>query len=458
MRATPRPATRDRATPRPRRKSDHRNVTGSDRPVVGGTEAFSWGSHELGWPADPFRAYARARAAGPVSQTTLPSGRKVWVITGFAQARAALADPRLSTDGRRFLRRWWGRPEQARAARKGETFPAGTQGGATEEEDLDSSLAEHMLSTDPPDHTRLRRLVSEAFTLRRIESLRPRVVEIATELADGLEGRREPELMADFAFPLPIRVICELLGVPTGDEHRFRSWFRAMIATGPIEQTRQGAQRAAFEVAGYLSDLVAAKRAEPADDVISALVEAREEDAVLSEPELISMIFLLLLAGHETTVNLIGNGMTTLLTHPDQLALLRTRRELVPQAIEELLRFDGPVQHPTLRFSVEPLPIGDVTIPAGEIVLVALGAANRDPSRFRQADRLEVTRHDGPHLAFGHGPHFCLGAPLARLEGQVALSLLLERFPNLRLAGSQQDLVWRDGIFLRGLETLPVVL
>lgn len=451
-------------------RPDHETVIAHDEPPAARTEPPPWGSHELGWPADPFPAYARVRAAGPVTRTALPSGRNVWVVTGFTEAKAALADPRLSTDGRRFLRRWWGgstqQQQQQRPRREarvggtdgGATGPAGPGDGAAEETGLDVSLAEHMLSTDPPDHTRLRRLVSQAFTPTRVESLRPRVEEIASQLADRLVGRGEVDLVAELAFPLPVRVICELLGVPVTDERRFQGWFRAMIATGPIEATRPRAQRAAVEVAGYLSELVAAKRAMPGEDVISALVAARDGDQVLSEAELMSTVFLLLLAGHETTANLIGNGVAALLAHPDQLARLRACPELVPAAVEELLRYDGPVHHPMLRFTVEPVRVGHVTVPAGEIVLVALGAANRDPSRYPEAERLDVGRDDGPHLAFGHGPHFCLGAPLARVEGQVALSLVLDRFPGLRLGVPHGDLMWRDGIFLRGLEALPVLL
>lgn len=403
-------------------------------------DVAAWGSHELGWPSDPFGAYAGARASGGAFPARLASGRKVWVITGFKDAKAALADPRLSTDGRRFLRRWWG----------------STDGEPVEGTELDVSLAEHMLSTDPPDHTRLRRLVSQAFTTTRMESLRPRVQAVAVELLDRLDGLHEADLIAEFAFPLPIRVICELLGVPVSDERRFRDWFSAMIATGPIEQTRPAAQRAAVEVAGYMSELVARKRVEPAEDVISALVAAKDGDQVLSEAELISTIFLLLLAGHETTVNSIGNGVAALLRHPEQFARLCDHPELVPSAVEELLRYDGPVHHPMLRFTTAPLDIGRVTIGADEIVLVCLGAANRDPARFADADGLDIGREQGAHLAFGHGPHFCLGAPLARVEGQVALSLLIGRLPGLRLAVPEGDLVWREGIFLRGLEALPV--
>jgi cytochrome P450 len=429
-----------------------------DRP----TSPLEWGSPALGWPADPFRGYGAARARGPVTRATLRSGREVWLVTGFAEAKAALADPRLSTDGRRFYRRWWGATTGGPPAPEGATgggtadvsFEAAPDGGG----ELDVSLAEHMLSTDPPDHTRLRRLVSQAFTLSRVESLRPRVVEIATGLVDALEGRTHADLIADVAFPLPVRVICELLGVPVEDEAVFRRFIRAMLSFGTTEATRQASQAAALDAAGYLSELLAAKRREPADDLISGLVAARDGDQVLSEVELMSMVFLLLLAGHETTVNLIGNGMAALLRDTGQLALLQARPGLVGAAVEELLRFDGPVHHPTLRFTLEEVLLGRVTIPAGQIVLVALGAANRDPARFGEPDRIDVTRDDGQHLAFGHGPHFCLGAPLARLEGRVALSLLVERFPRLALDVPHEALSWREGIFLRGLEALPVSL
>jgi cytochrome P450 len=420
--------------------------TGPDRarPDPFAEDELVWGSAALGWPNDPYRAYAEARTTGSVRRAKLPTGRHVWLVLGFAEAKLALADPRFSTDGRRFVRRYW---SQAGAGEGG-----GADAGLDE-----MSLAEHMLSVDPPDHTRLRRLVSQAFTLSRVESLRPRVDAIARSLVDGLAGRDEVDLIEAFAFPLPVRVISELLGVPADDEARFRDWFRAMVVIGPSDAARQASQAAALEVAGYVAALLASKRAAPADDLISALVSARDGDESLSEAELMSMVFLLLLAGHETTVNLIGNGVTALLDHPDQLARLRADPDLIVPALEELLRFDGPVHHPTLRFTMEPVALGGVTIPAGEIVLVCLAAANRDPARFAGPDELDVTRR-AQHLAFGQGAHFCLGAPLARMEGRIALGLLLERFPNLSLAVPAGDLRWREGIFLRGLEALPVRL
>lgn len=431
--------------------SDVDAATGDQSPAVrpaetGGPtpreEELAWGSTASGWPQDPYGAYRRARTGGPVRRGRLPTGRPVWLVLGFAEAKLALADPRFSTDGRRFVRRYWSQ--------------AGADAGAGSGLD-EMSLAEHMLSLDPPDHTRLRRLVSQAFTLSRVQSLRPRVDAIARALVDELTGRDEADLIEAFAFPLPVRVISELLGVPAADEARFRDWFRAMVVIGPSDDARRASQGAALEVAGYLGALLASKRAAPADDLISALVSARDGDESLSEAELMSMVFLLLLAGHETTVNLIGNGITALLGHPDQLARVRADPDLIDPALEELLRFDGPVHHPTLRFTMEPVTLGGVTIPAGEIVLVSLAAANRDPARFAEPDRLDVTRR-AQHLAFGQGAHFCLGAPLARMEGRVALALLLERFPDLSLAVPVAALRWRDGIFLRGLEALPVRL
>ncbi len=413
-------------------------------PAASSDQEVPWGSAELGWPDDPYRAYARARQLGPVCPWALRGGHRAWVVTSYAEARSALGDPRLSTDGRRFFasRR---RGDRSRAGAFTSTPPEGSE----------LSLFEHMLTTDPPDHTRLRRLVSQAFTLRRVNALRPRITGIASQLLDNLGGEGVTDLVSTFAFPLPIRVISELLGVPLADQDRFRSWFTAMLTVGSDEHRRQDARAAAGEVATYIAHLIAAKRARPADDMISALVAARDGDQVLSETELISMVFLLLLAGHETTVNLIANGVVALLSNPAQLGLVVADPGLMPATVEELLRHDGPVHHTTLRYTTEPLTLGGVDIPAGEVVLVVLASANRDPARFPDPGRLDIGRPPGPHLAFGHGPHHCLGAPLARLETQVALTLLLRRFPSLALAGPLQ---WREGIFLRGLHSLPVAL
>jgi cytochrome P450 len=309
-----------------------------------------------------------------------------------------------------------------------------------------------MLNTDPPDHTRLRKLVNRAFTARTVSRLRPRIVEITDGLLEELARAGEADLLEAFAFPLPITVICELLGIPGADRDRFREWSNVLVsAAGP---ERIG--RASAEMAEFLTDLVAAKRAAPTEDLLSGLVHVCYEGERLGMAELVSMAFLLLVAGHETTVNLIGNGMLALLRHPDQLAALRRDPSLLPNAVEEFLRYEGPVNLATLRFTTEPVALDGVEIPAGEFVLVSLLSANRDGTRFADPDTLDVRRPAGGHLAFGHGIHYCVGAPLARLEAEIAIGRLLERFGDIRLAADPATLSWRDSTLMRGLETLPV--
>ena len=380
--------------------------------------------------SDPYRFYAAMRREAPVRAVQLPTGR-AWLVTRYADARAALTDPRLSkqlTD--RAVDAAYGvapPPEQRR-------------------------LADHMLNFDPPDHTRLRRLVAKVFTPARIEALRPRVRQIAEELAGPLAGRERFDLVGEFAFPLPITVICELLGVPMADRDTFREWSNAIVA-GVAAGTDLSVGRL---LADYIVELIAAKRADLSPDLLSELIAVREAGDRLTGSELVGMVFLLLVAGHETTVNLIGNGMYLLLTHPDQLARLRADHGLIPAAVEEFLRYESPVATTTPRFTTEPVELGGVTIPAGELVFVALGSVNRDPDRFADPEVFDVTRGDSSHLAFGHGIHFCLGAPLARLEGQLAFETLLTLQPDVRLAVPADRLRWRRGILLRGLVDLPV--
>ena len=376
---------------------------------------------------DPYPDFARMRAAHPVRRVALPSGLPVWLVTGYAQARELLADMRLVKDVRRF--------QQLRDIR------------------LPPELNLHMLNLDPPDHTRLRRLVSKVFTARRVEELRPRVEAIADGLLDAMAGRHAGDLIDLFAFPLPITVICELLGVPVADQDDFRRWSNTVVSG---HATREQLPEAVDSLSRYLSALMADKRSSPSEDLLSGLIAVRDSGDRLSEDELISMAFLLLIAGHETTVNLIGNGMFHLLSHPDQLALLRSDPALLPSAVEEFLRYDGPVEIATTRIPTEDVLVADVTIPAGEPVLVALGAADRDGARFADPDRLDVTRADNQHVAFGHGVHYCLGAPLARMEGQIAIGGLLRRFPEMGLAAPAGELTWRPGLLLRGLAALPV--
>jgi cytochrome P450 len=378
--------------------------------------------------------YAELAATGPVHRITLPTGEPAWLITSYDEARRALHDPRL-------VKSLASQTNQGRDLVPAREFAA---------------MANHMLNTNPPDHTRLRRLVTTAFTRRRVEQLAPRIQQITDELLDAVDSEEQIDLITSFALPLPITVISELLGVPAECRTEFHDW-SSVVVTGMLAG-RDALAAAITAMVNYLQELIGAKRAAPTDDLLSALVAARDGQDQLSDDELTSMVFLILVAGHETTVNLIGNGMLALFSHPEQLELLRAQPDRLNDAIEELLRFDGPLQVATMRVTIEPIEIGTVTIPAGEIVLPCLLAANRDPAHIAQAEVLDITRTDNPHLAFGHGIHHCLGAPLARLEGRIALGTLLTRFPRLRLAAPAEQLTRRPGVLINGLDTLPVLL
>ncbi|MEW2619262.1 cytochrome P450 [Streptomyces sp. NPDC048106] len=379
---------------------------------------------------DPHPVYARLRERGPVHRIRRPDAdedHETWLVVGYEEARAALADPRLAKDG--------------------------TKIGLNV---VDQALiGTNMLVTDPPQHTRLRALVARAFTMRRVEQLRPRVQRIADGLLDemlspGRAGRAD--LIASLAYPLPLTVICELLGVPEMDRAEFREISSQVVApTGP-----DAGREATVRLGAYLTDLIEDKRRSgAAGDLLGDLVRTTAEDGDrLSPEELRGMAFLLLIAGHETTVNLIGNGVLALLTHPDQLAALRADMSLIDGAIEETLRWEGPVENATFRYAAEPLEIGGVRVEQGEHVLIGLTAAQRDGTRFPAPDRFDIRRDTRGHLAFGHGLHYCLGAPLARLEGRTALSTLLARAPGLALDGPHEE--WLPGMLMRGLRTLPV--
>ena len=377
---------------------------------------------------DPDSVHARLRAQRPVSAVIMPGGTPVWLVTGYAEARAALADPRLH----KTAPGWQPAPDSIFAA-----------------------LDRHMLNSDPPDHERLRRLVNKAFTTRRVELLRPRIAAITASLLDDMAGQRDVDLLASFAFPLPITVICELLGIPVADRDDFRAWSSIMISD---TATPAAYEAAATAMVRYFLALLAAKRHEPADDLLSALILAREDGDRLSENELVSMAFLLLVAGHETTVNLIGSGMLALLLNPAEMSRLRADAALLPGAVEELLRYVNPVNNATYRIAAEPVEFGGSHVGQGEIVLVSLSSADRDPSRYADPDRLDVGRDSSGHLAFGHGIHYCLGAPLARLEAEIAFRALLARFGSMQLAVPAEALRWRPSTLIHGLETLPVRL
>ncbi|MFE7707329.1 cytochrome P450 [Streptomyces sp. NPDC057486] len=384
--------------------------------------------------ADPYPLYRQLREDGPVRRAVIAGGLEAWLVTRYEDGIAALSDPRLSSDVR-----------DASDPSLLQRLPA------TERE----SVLRNMLRSDPPDHTRLRRLVSNAFTARRVAELRPRVQAITDRLLDAIVPVGHADLVEDFALPLPVTVISELLGVPVADRHDFQRWTDDMILQGaePPDPARMDATWR--QMHSYLIGLLEAKRARPGDDLLSALIATRDEENRLDEDELIAMAFLLLVAGYITTVNLIGSGIAALLAHPDQLQMLRKDPALLPGAIEEFLRYDGPVSPGIARFAREDVSIAGVAIPRGATVLIASAIADRDPARFSEPDRLDITRQDNAHLAFGHGIHYCLGAPLARLEGQIAIGTALRRLPHLTLAVPPGELRWRPG-GLRGPERLPV--
>jgi cytochrome P450 len=311
-----------------------------------------------------------------------------------------------------------------------------------------------MLASDPPAHTRLRRLVAREFTARRVEILRTRVAELAEGLLEPLGDAGTTDLMESFAGPLPVMVICELLGVPQEDAATFRAW----STTASDGQSTGGPEFEAAVAAlqEYVTLLVAAKRAEPAGDLISDLVTAHDASDRLTDEELIAMVFLLLLGGHETTVSLIGNAVFCLATHPDQLKLLRAEPDRLSAVVEEVLRYEPPATTASPRFAAEDLRVRGVTIPAGSVVFLGLGSANHDTARIADAGQFDIGRGDTTHLAFGLGIHSCLGAALARLEGQVALGALLARFADLRLAVQPDELTWRPGLHFRGPVALPL--
>ncbi|APU15953.1 MULTISPECIES: cytochrome P450 family protein [Actinoalloteichus] len=380
---------------------------------------------------DPYPTLARLRAASPVSILNSEGGVPLWLIPRYRDVRAALVDRRFGQDVRR-------------AQRLADSRVAGLELGTD---------VVHMLNSDPPDHTRLRGLIQGAFTPRRQAAMRPTVERIATGILDDLADRDTVDLVHDFAFPLPIGIICELLGFPTEDRYVYREWSTAILTHGSDGDFA----RAMAEMTAYLTEQLDRRRVEPGEDMLTDLLHASEADR-LTVTEVVSMVFLLLIGGHETTVNLISTAALALLRNPDQAAWLRANPAEMPTAVEEFLRFDSPVRMATLRFTTEEVDVDGVRIPPDELVLLSLGSANRDPERFPEPDRLILNRGDAGHLAFGHGIHRCLGSFLGKLEAEVAMTGLLTRFPKLALAADERELTWRNTIMLRGLETLRAAL
>lgn len=389
--------------------------------------------------ANPYPTYAQLRSTTPVHHVTLPDGRGVWLVTRYDDVASVLRDER-------FVKDWRNAPPSEQLAQVS-PIP----------EEMTKLVIGNFLFMDPPNHERLRALVSKAFTPRLIEQMRERVQAVADALLDAVQDKGGMDLIEDYAYLLPITVIAKLLGVSAEDRYKFREWSVTAVSGNRTQEYAEKVlipQMQAFT--DYLKATFEEKRKNPEDDLISALVRAEEAGDKLSENELLGTLFLLLVAGYETTVNLIGNGTLALLQHPDQLQKLRDDPSLIKTAIEELLRYDGPFEISTERFAREDVTIGETVIPKGEMVMAVIAAGDRDPERFPEPDTLDITRTNNKHLAFGKGIHFCLGAPLARMEGQIAIGTLLRRMPNLRLKGSPESLRWRPGLRFRGLEGLPV--
>jgi cytochrome P450 len=381
---------------------------------------------------EPSPVLAQLRAERPVAEIATPTGHPAWVATGYAEVRQVLIDPRFS-----------------RAAAAQSNVPKTT---------LQRLATDSILGMDPPEHTRLRKLVARAFTARRVEELRPRVAQLVDELLVAMRPLPRPvDLVEHFSLPLPVQVICELLGVPAADRHTFHAWSDTLL--GAFRQSPDAMQDALSGLSGYLANLIAEKRARPTDDLLTALVAARDEEDRLSEHELVMLGLALLVAGHETTANQINMFLLALLRHPDQLARLRAEPELMPRAVEELLRFVQLGNSTTAgmpRVATEELELGGVRLPAGAVVMTASNAANRDPVAFSDPDRLDLSRDASAHLAFGAGVHHCLGAPLARVELQEALRGLLRHMPEVRVVVPESELRFKQGMTLRSLEELPV--
>jgi cytochrome P450 len=377
---------------------------------------------------NPYPVYEKLRQSDPILNLQFPDGRFGWLISSYEEAVEALKDSRFSKD-------------VAKAMGQEQT----------------SVFSTNMLFSDPPDHKRLRGLVQKGFTPKRIADMRDHIQEIADNLLDAVSSKDTIDLIDEYAFKLPIIVISEILGVPTEDQDKFRIWSNSIIGASNQEMNEQVVQHM-NEFIAYLKDWFAKVREQPGDDMISQLVIAENQGDRLSEQELYGVVTLMIIAGHETTVNLIGNGVLALLEHPQQRKLLQEQPELIHGAIEEMLRYNGPVEFSTSRWAAEDMDFHGVHMKKGDLVVIALNSANRDASQFEDPDIFDITREKSQHLAFGKGIHLCLGAPLARLEGEIAINTLLRRYPNFELQRDIDELEWRPGMIVRGVKEIPISL
>ena len=403
----------------------------TDRPLFAEGETL-WSPHVR---ANPFPLYQRMREEFPIHRITDPqTGMHFWLMTRYADVLSTVKDPRFTQDPTRL-------PDEVRQRFFGHKLRA---------------LSRHLLTVDPPDHTRLRSLVSKVFTPRRIEELRPRITAICSQLLDSLSAEGSGgDFLKHVAFPLPVIVIAEMLGIPPEERDQFREWTQAFFAP-PSKDAQEKTRQVHQLFFKYLEDIFEKRRQEPRDDLISGLIAVQEQGERLSPEELTSMVFLLLVGGYETTGNLLGNGLFSLLRHPDELQRLREDRALIPSAVEEMLRYCGPFELSILRFAKEDLELHGQHIQAHEALRVNYLAADRDAEQFSEPDRFDVSRTPNKHVGFGHGIHFCLGAPLARLEAITLFELMLERLPGLRLTMEPEQHAWRPSAQARGLVSLPL--
>lgn len=388
--------------------------------------------------ANPQALYAEMRREQPAyrhvwSDSKLP----LWVLTRYEDCVLVLKDQRLGKNIHRSLP-----PEIAKRYHP-----------PPDPNNPWSIVSQHMLDQDPPEHTRLRALVHKAFTPRMVEDLRPRIQQIASDLLDAMGDHGETDLLNAFAFPLPVTVIAEMLGIPAADRDQFRKWTKVLLFSVDFSENEE----ALMEFGMYMNNMIHERSENPQNDIISALVQAEEDGDTLNHMELLSMLFLLLVAGHETTVNLIGNGMLALMQHREQLDALRENPELIRSAVEEMLRYNGPVDLATTRWAFEDVELSDGSvIPKGEPVWASLLAANRDPAQFEDPDRFDIRRDPNKHIAFGNGIHYCVGAPLARLEGAIAINALVQRLPQIDMAADPATLEWSTMPIIHGMTTMPV--
>lgn len=383
-----------------------------------------------------YALYEKLRQDDPIHKITMPNGKTGWIVTRYKDAVATLKKERFSKNLFQFV-------------------DADDIGLPQKQIDL---MFQHMLNSDPPDHTRLRALVQKAFTPRMLERLNERIQDISESLIDKMKSKRDIELIEDYAYPLPIIVICEMLGLPEDERDQFRKWSHSLISSINVPKRYKQVVPDSIAFSEYIQKLIERRKQDPKEDLLTSLIQAESESDKLSEKELISMIFLLIIAGHETTVNLIGNGLFTLMQHPEQMEKLRSSPSLISSAIEEILRYMGPVEFTTNRWAGEDTKWEGRTISKGDLVLIGLASANRDPEVFIHPDQFDLTRENNHHIAFGMGIHHCLGASLARMEGRIAINTILRRLPDLKLAVSPDQLNWQPGYLMRGFEALPVRL